>query len=122
MLIKHFLKNLRLSRKSRQETASGEIINLMETNTLSFVNFSEYMHSFWATILQIIFSFLILYSKMGLSAFFGLIITFSYIPLHMLIYFTKSKKLYSEIFAMKDNRIKKLKEIFSEIKVTSFFC
>ena len=105
-----------MSSKSRQETESGEIINLMETNTHSFVYFSEFMHTFWGTILQIILSFLILYSKMGLSALVGFIIIFSYLPLNIL-FFTKSKNLYSDILTIKDNRIKILKEAFGEIKV-----
>ena len=105
-----------MSRKSRQETESGEIINLMETNTLSLVFFSVYMHSFWGTILEIVLGFLILYNKMGLSAMFGLIIVFSYLPINMLFY-QKSKNLYAKILKIKDSRIKMLKEIFSEIRV-----
>lgn len=116
----YFIQSLRLSNNSRQKTTTGEILNLMQVNSHSFLEFSLLGHVLWSAPLQIILVFVLLWFYIGWAMFAGLIVFLLFIPYNVLISAQYNKSETKNI-ELKDARIKMMNEILNGIKVDHYW-
>ena len=111
-----YKKSLKLSTKARKETTVGEMVNLMQVNTQSFVELTVYINMLWSAPLQIILSMLMLIRFIGIASLAGLATMILFVPLNVFLS-TRAKKLQEKKFKLQDSRIKLTNEIINGIKV-----
>lgn len=69
-----YKKSLTLSPKSRKESTSGEIVNLMSVDSSRLMDLTSYLHILWSGPLQISLALYFLYQTLGSCIFLGLLI------------------------------------------------
>ena len=62
----------------------GEMVNLMQVNTQSFIELTSYINTIWSAPLQIIISVVILWNYLGIASLAGVLMMFIF--LHLLYY------------------------------------
>nr|QUF59447.1 ATP-binding cassette transporter Abcc1-1 [Brachionus angularis] len=110
-----YKKSLKLSTESRRTATSGEIINLMQLNTQSFVELSFHGHILWAGPLKIVLSIILLWFYLGPAVFAGVGALILLTPLNSLL-MRKYDKIESKKLEIKDTRVKIINEILNGIK------
>lgn len=115
-IIKPLFKSLRLSNDSRKKTTTGEILNLMQVDTQTLVDFALYGHTLWSGPLTLLLIFILLWFYIRWAVFAGMGVLLVIIPYN---YFISSKlnKSQNNLILAKDSRIKMINEILNGIKV-----
>eukprot|EP00039_Didymoeca_costata_P001605 m.53694 g.53694 ORF g.53694 m.53694 type:complete len:1509 (-) comp10879_c0_seq1:1965-6491(-) len=113
-------KALVLSNTARQDSTTGEIVNLMAVDAQRFMDVVTYLHMLWSAPFQIALSLYFLYDIMGASVFAGLGVMILLIPVNTVI--AKWQRKYSQIqMKLKDERIKNMNEVIGGIKVLKLY-
>lgn len=115
-----YKKSLRLSTQSRKESTIGEMVNLIQVNTQTFVDLTAYINMLWSAPLQIILSVIILWSYLGPASLAGVLLMVLFIPLNIYLS-NKSKVLQRLKLKQQDSRIKLTNEILNGIKVLKLY-
>jgi ATP-binding cassette subfamily C (CFTR/MRP) protein 1 len=111
-----YRKSLRLSNAARNESTTGEIVNLMAVDSQRFLEMTSFINLIWSAPLQIAISIFFLWQELGISVLGGLAIMIIMIPING--YLTSiSKKLQIKQMKFKDERVKAMNEILNGIKV-----
>eukprot|EP00127_Corallochytrium_limacisporum_P007530 Clim_evm52s253 gene=Clim_evmTU52s253 len=113
-------KSFKLSSKARQESTSGEIVNLMAVDAQRFMDLTTYVHMIWSAPLQIVFALYFLHDLLGWSVFAGVGVMLILMPFNTLIAYL-SKKLQIKQMKWKDLRIRLMGEILNGIKVIKLY-
>jgi ATP-binding cassette subfamily C (CFTR/MRP) protein 1 len=113
-------KSLRLSNLARKEVTVGEMVNLMQVNTQSFVELTAYLNMIWSAPFQIIVCIAMLWQYLGVAALAGLGTMILFIPINAWLS-NKSKVLQTQKLKFQDSRIKLLNEILNGIKVLKLY-
>jgi ATP-binding cassette, subfamily C (CFTR/MRP), member 1 len=108
-----------LSTSARKQATVGEMVNLMQVNTQSFVDLTIYLNMLWSGPLQISISILMLWTHLGVASLAGVAVMIVLIPINIFIS-NKAKALQAEKLKVQDKRIKQTNEILNGIKVTNF--
>lgn len=113
-------KSLSMSPSARASATVGEIVNLMQLDAQRAAEFSQYFHVLWGAPLQIIVTVALLFNYIGVSAIFGLVITFAVLPLqgHLM---KVAMRLRAQGVAIADRRVKSMNEILQGIKAVKFY-
>lgn len=113
-------QSLKLSNDARKTTTTGEILNLMQVNCQSFLNFCYFMNTVWVAPVQVVIAFILLWFYIGWATFAGLGVLVVMIPVKL---YLSSKYNQSETknILIKDSRIKMMNEILNGIKVDLIF-
>lgn len=110
-----YRKSLRLSASARQAYTLGEMVNLMQLDSLKMeIWYAMGFHVMWDGIYQIVGYMIILYVYIGWAAFVGLAVMFLVIPVQVVIF----KKLMGINRAMvkdTDSRVKSTNEVLQGI-------
>lgn len=115
-----YSKSLSMSPSARASATVGEIVNLMQLDAQRAAEFSQYFHVLWGAPVQIIVTVALLFNYIGVSAIFGLIITFAVLPLQG--YLMKvAMRLRAEGIGIADRRVKIMNEILQGIKAVKFY-
>ncbi|WOL09549.1 hypothetical protein Cni_G18302 [Canna indica] len=115
-LISHiYNKGLVLSNQSRQNHASGEIINYMSVDVQRITDLMWYLNIIWMLPLQIFLATYILHNNLGLGSFAALAATAMVLACNIPI--TRAQKYFqSKIMEAKDERMKATKEVIQNMK------
>ncbi|XP_058820116.1 multidrug resistance-associated protein 1-like [Topomyia yanbarensis] len=115
-----YRKALRISSFAKKDTTVGEIVNLMAVDAQRFFELTSYLHVLWSAPLIIALCLYLLYEILGPAVFAGLAVMFVMIPLTGFIA-SKMKDLQVEQMRIKDERVKKMNEILSGMKVLKLY-
>ncbi|XP_053694450.1 multidrug resistance-associated protein 1-like [Sabethes cyaneus] len=115
-----YRKALRISSLAKKDTTVGEIVNLMAVDAQRFFELVPYLHVLWSAPLIIALCIYLLYEILGPSVFAGLGVMVVMIPLTGYIA-SKMKNLQVEQMRIKDERVKKMNEILSGVKVLKLY-
>lgn len=105
-----------MSTKARKQATVGEMVNLMQVNTQSFIELMTYINMIWSAPLQIIICVAILWQYLGVASLAGLVTMVIFIPINAYLS-NKSKILQTYKLKYQDSRIKLTNEILNGIKV-----
>ncbi|EFX82733.1 ABC protein, subfamily ABCC [Daphnia pulex] len=113
-------KTLRVSSADLSKFSSGEIVNMMSTDTDRIINFCPSFHAFWSLPLQVGVTLYLLYSQVGLAFLAGLTFAVMLIPINRWIA-VKVGKYSGEMMAAKDKRVRLMNELLGGIRVVKFY-
>lgn len=110
----------KLGDMARNETSTGEIVNLMSVDSQRILELMPMINLIWSCPLQILVCIYFLYTELGYSALCGLVIMIAMIPLNALgaVY---SRRMQLRLMKQKDQRVNFLNEILNGIKILKFY-
>ncbi|XP_052235250.1 ATP-binding cassette sub-family C member 10-like isoform X9 [Dreissena polymorpha] len=115
-----YRKSLSVSNVSAGKFSSGQITNLMSTDTDRIVNFCPSFLTFWSTPFLIAFGVYLLHQQVGVSCLAGLAFAILLIPINRWLAI-KIGQLSKAMMEQKDNRVKVMNEILFGIRVVKFY-
>ncbi|XP_055546953.1 multidrug resistance-associated protein 1-like [Wyeomyia smithii] len=115
-----YRKALRISSLAKKDTTVGEIVNLMAVDAQQFFELIPYLHVLWSAPLVIALCLYLLYEILGPSVFAGLGVMVIMIPITGFVT-KKLEGLQVEQMRIKDERVKKMNEILSGVKVLKLY-
>ncbi|CAF4936841.1 unnamed protein product, partial [Rotaria magnacalcarata] len=115
-----YRKSLKLSNASKQETTTGEIVNLMAIDASRFAEVTQHIHVLWSGPLQLLIALILLYREMKFSIIPGVTLLFIMIPTNLYLH-QMQKKLTFKQMKIKDQRIKMMSEILNGIRVLKLY-
>ncbi|KAE9414262.1 hypothetical protein Angca_002537 [Angiostrongylus cantonensis] len=113
-------KTLKLSNSSRRQKTHGEIVNLMAIDVDRFRLITPQLQQYWSSPLQVIVCMFLLWQTIGYAVIAGFFVMISVIPLNIGISFL-SKQWTSQQMVHKDERIRKISEVLSGLKVVKLY-
>lgn len=101
-------------------TTTGEIINLMQVNTQSLIEFNQNIHILWSAPLEIFLVFVLIWFYVGWAVLSGLVVLFlsSFFSSFISSKYSRVQILINKV---KDTHIKMVNEILNGIKVLKFY-
>ncbi|KAK3914649.1 Multidrug resistance-associated protein 7 [Frankliniella fusca] len=108
-------KTLTLSTKSFSYFSSGEVVNFMSIDTDRIVNSCPSFHAFWSIPFQLVVTFYLLYTQVGLAFLAGVCFAVVLIPINKLIAM-KIGSLSTKMMEKKDERVDMCSEILQGIR------
>lgn len=115
-----YRKSIRLSALSRKDTTAGELINLMQINTQTFVELSSYLNMVWSAPLQIALSLVMLWQYLGVACLAGIATIILLIPVNVFLS-NRARRFFIQKLKHQDSRLKLLNEILNGIKVLKLY-
>ncbi|CAB4054111.1 ABCC1 [Lepeophtheirus salmonis] len=114
-----YRKALRIH-STRDDTTSGEIVNLMSVDVQKIVDLMPLLNTIWSGPLQIIAAIYLLINTLGYSALAGVLVMFLLIPINGFIA-VRMKNAQMKQMKKKDERVKKMNEILQGIKIIKLY-
>ncbi|CAF3495114.1 unnamed protein product, partial [Rotaria sp. Silwood1] len=115
-----YRKSLKLSNSSKQETTTGEIVNLIAIDASRFSEVTQHIHILWSGPLQLLIALILLYQQMKFAIIPGVTLLFIMIPLNLYLQRIQ-KQLTLKQMTIKDQRIKMTNEILNGIRVLKLY-
>lgn len=115
-----YRKALRISSFAKKDTTVGEIVNLMAVDAQRFFELTSYLHVLWSAPIIIGVCIFLLYEILGVAVFAGLAVMVVMIPLTGFIA-SKLRDLQVAQMKIKDDRVKRMNEILSGMKVLKLY-
>ncbi|XP_062705317.1 multidrug resistance-associated protein 1-like [Aedes albopictus] len=115
-----YRKALRISSFAKKDTTVGEIVNLMAVDAQRFFELTSYLHVLWSAPIIIGVCIFLLYEILGPAVFAGLAVMVIMIPITGVIA-TRLRDLQVQQMNIKDERVKKMNEILSGMKVLKLY-
>jgi hypothetical protein len=107
-----------LSAASKNESTSGEMVNLLSLH--GFKELFFHLNLLWSAPIQIIICMILLWKNLGLASLAGLITMLTILPITAYISY-KSKLLHENRCELQDSRIEMTNEALSSIKILKFY-
>ncbi|CAF2155180.1 unnamed protein product [Rotaria magnacalcarata] len=115
-----YRKSLKLSNASKQETTTGEIVNLMAIDASRFAEVTQHIHVLWSGPLQLLIALILLYREMKFSIIPGVTLLFIVILTNLYLHRIQKKLTFKQM-KIKDQRIKMTSEILNGIRVLKLY-
>ncbi|CAM4943622.1 unnamed protein product [Rotaria socialis] len=115
-----YRKSLKLSNASKQETTTGEIVNLMAIDASRFAEVTQHIHVLWSGPFQLLIALILLYREMKFSIIPGVTLLFIMIPTNLYLHRIQKKLTFKQM-KIKDQRIKMMNEILNGIRVLKLY-
>eukprot|EP00850_Spirogloea_muscicola_P015101 SM000113S24057 [mRNA] locus=s113:209143:220544:+ [translate_table: standard] len=116
-----YRKALNLSLLAKQDTSTGEIVNLQSNDAEKLCNLVTYLHVFWSGPLQILGAMGLLFYVIGIiPALAGLVVMVLLLPFNAILlrFLTKVRK---RLIAATDQRVKLVTEVINGIKAIKLY-
>lgn len=113
-----YKKSLRLSNSGQRQTV-GQIVNLMASDASTIEEVLPRVNMVWSMPFQIVLAVYFLYQELGPAVFSGVAILLVLIPFNM-VTSRYDRKFQSAYMKVKDQRIRSMYEILSNIKIIKF--
>ncbi|KAI3979532.1 hypothetical protein MKX01_001724 [Papaver californicum] len=110
-------KLMTLSNQSRQNTSSGEIVNLMAVDADGVSYFSSNLHDCWKVPLQVILALLLLYRNVGGVAAIAALLATVLVILANISFGRLQGTLQRKLMESKDERMKTMSETIRNMKI-----
>lgn len=111
-----YRKVLQVSTANLSRFTTGEVVNMMSTDTDRIVNFCQSFHALWSLPLQLCVTLYLLYQQIGIAFLAGVGVTVILIPINKWLA-SKIARLSVQMMAFKDRRVGLMKEVLSMIKM-----
>lgn len=108
-------KSLKLSNEGRQSKSTGDIVNLMSTDTQRLQDLTQYGQQIWSAPYQITLCMISLYRLVGLSMFAGVAMMILMVPINGIVA-KFMKTLQKRQMKNKDSRTRLIAEIINNMK------
>lgn len=108
-------KSMRLSNEGRQSKSTGDIVNLMSTDTQRLQDLTQYGQQLWSAPFQITLCMISLYRLLGVSMFAGVAAMILMIPINGIVA-KFMKTLQKRQMKNKDSRTRLIAEIINNMK------
>ncbi|KAG5443091.1 Multidrug resistance-associated protein 1 [Clonorchis sinensis] len=115
-----YRKSLRLSNRARQESTTGQIMNIISSDVQQFVQLMPYLHVAWSGPFQIAVAITFLWYELGLAVLAGIGVLLLLLPLNALMA-RLSKKVQEKKYRVADSRIKMITEVLNGIRVIKLY-
>ncbi|CAH8436418.1 unnamed protein product [Dicrocoelium dendriticum] len=115
-----YRKSLRLSSKSRNESTTGQIMNLIASDAQQFIHLMPYVHVVWSGPFQIVVAIVLLWRELGPAVLAGIGVLLLLLPLNAVIA-RLSKSVQEKKFKAADSRIKVISEILNGIRMIKLY-
>lgn len=115
-----YRKAMLLGGNSRQQSTSGEMVNLIAVDSYRFQELALYMHLLWSAPFQIIIAVYLIYCELGWAVFAGLFIMTMLLPINAFVA-RYVKKAQLRIMKVKDERVKQVGEMLGGIRVIKLY-
>jgi ABC-type multidrug transport system fused ATPase/permease subunit len=115
-----YRKILKLSPKEKKHFTTGEIVNIVSTDTQRVIEYVQIANLLWICPLQISFGIYLLWQHLQYGSFAGLLVIILLLPINMVIG-AKMKKQQIYLLDEKDKRTKLMSEILCGIKVLKLY-
>ncbi|KAK9869834.1 hypothetical protein WA026_003563 [Henosepilachna vigintioctopunctata] len=115
-----YRKALRLSSTALGQTTVGQVVNLLSNDVNRFDVAVMFAHHLWVGPLETLVVLYLLYTKIGESAFVGIIILIIFIPIQMYIG-KKISKIRLKVALRTDERVRLMSEIINGIQVIKMY-
>ncbi|OMJ20339.1 Metal resistance protein YCF1 [Smittium culicis] len=115
-----YTKTLSLRSDYFLNSSVGKITSLMSSDASRVSSFFDIFHLVWSIPFQIVFTLYLLYKTIGVSAFVGLVVIVLSIPINSKL-IKKAMKSNRSLTIFKDERIKLISEMISNIKIIKMF-
>uniref|UniRef100_A0A8C2YRI5 ATP-binding cassette sub-family C member 10 n=1 Tax=Chinchilla lanigera TaxID=34839 RepID=A0A8C2YRI5_CHILA len=99
---------------------TGEVLNLLGTDSERLLNFTGSFHEAWGLPLQLAITLYLLYQQVGLAFVGGLVLALLLVPINKVIA-TRIMASNQDMLQHKDARVKLMTELLSGIRVIKFF-
>ncbi|XP_042231259.1 ATP-binding cassette sub-family C member 10-like [Homarus americanus] len=111
-----YRKVLQVSAANLSRFSTGEVVNLMSTDTDRIGNFCQSFHALWSLPLQLGITLYLLYQQIGIAFLAGVGVAIILIPVNKWLA-TKIGRLSVEMMSYKDRRVGLMTEILSMIRM-----
>lgn len=101
-------------------SSTGAVLNLMSVDAFKVADFCAYLHDVFASPLTVLASIYFLYRILSWSAFAGLVVLVTSLPLNYIVA-EKISKIQDKLMAVSDRRIAKTNELLSAIRIVKYF-
>ena len=109
------------SKKTAKASAgSGQVLNLVQTDTATIESLTLQLHTIWDGLLQIALYTTLLYRYLGTSVLYGIAVLLTTIPLNSVV-LRVLNKLTKQENAAKDERFRRTTEAISNMKLLKLF-
>lgn len=115
-----YAKALRLSPMAQSGSSTGEVVNLMATDTSNMDDTPTYVHLFWTVPLQIVVAVSALFYMLGISALAGVAILVVLGPIIAKVS-QKRAQIRRHISSIYDERVTLMNEILRGIRIIKFY-
>lgn len=116
-----YRKVLKLNKASLEQTAAGQVVNLLSNDVQRFDFASIYLHYIWIMPIQACIAAFVMYNSVGVAALAGLLaITMQAVPLQGYLSRLQGQLRY-KIAKRTDNRVTLMSEITSGIQVIKLY-
>ncbi|RZC40224.1 multidrug resistance-associated protein, partial [Asbolus verrucosus] len=116
-----YRKILKLNRTALADTTIGQVVNLLSNDVSKFDQGFVLANFAWIAPIQAAVGTYLLYDEIGVSAFFGMALLLSFIPLQAW-FGKKCSSLRLEIALKTDTRVRLMNEVISGIQVIKMYC
>eukprot|EP00455_Lapot_gusevi_P037310 TRINITY_DN416_c0_g1_i6.p1 TRINITY_DN416_c0_g1~~TRINITY_DN416_c0_g1_i6.p1 ORF type:complete len:1330 (+),score=511.36 TRINITY_DN416_c0_g1_i6:191-4180(+) len=120
MITSVYRKTLRLSSSARQQQSTGQIVNMMSTDTARLEMAAPFVHATWTAVIQVIVIVALLIRALGPSALAGIGVVVLITPIQGKV-LRKSQELRRDTAQFTDQRVKLMNEILQGIKVLKVY-
>uniref|UniRef100_A0A7S1T954 Probable ATP-dependent transporter ycf16 n=1 Tax=Compsopogon caeruleus TaxID=31354 RepID=A0A7S1T954_9RHOD len=116
-----YRKALRLSNMARNESTTGEMVNLIAVDSQNVgPNLLPFLHLVWSGPLQILLSLVALYRVLGIAALAGVMIMILLLPLNL--YLARLERRFSDgLMEQKDRRTRLMNEVLLLVRHIKLF-
>ncbi|OXU22329.1 hypothetical protein TSAR_007649, partial [Trichomalopsis sarcophagae] len=116
-----YRKTLRLNKSVLDQTAAGQVVNLMSNDVSRFDQFFMFFNNVWITPIQIILIVYVMWDSIGVLLMVGIaILVVIAVPLQSIVIYT-SKILRSKIAVLTDTRVQLMSELVAGIQVVKMY-
>jgi len=115
-----YRKSLTISSSSRQQTSTGQIINMFSNDTAMLQRFLFFINNLFLAPFIIGICLYLIYEQVGVSTFVGLGLIIASFPLNGLV-FNWLNEVRKEKVKLTDKRIKTMNEILNGVRVIKFY-
>ncbi|KAK7503669.1 hypothetical protein BaRGS_00005208, partial [Batillaria attramentaria] len=116
-----FKKALTMDTEARQESTVGQAVNLMSDDVNQIVHmFSWMLHELWTSPIKIVFCLYMLYTALGPSMLYGVLLLAALVPIQLVLVRTLTK-MHKERMEQKDERLKSLTEVINGVKILKMY-
>ncbi|CRL03642.1 CLUMA_CG016458, isoform A [Clunio marinus] len=115
-----YQKSLKLSKTSLGNITTGKLINLLATDAGKFQGIIFWIHYLWVGFIQTALVTFLIYQEVGVSAFAGIFVLISLLPLQLYAG-TKISKICFETAKRTDKRVHLMNEMIKGIQVIKMY-
>lgn len=115
-----YRKSLRLSPSARQQSSTGQIVNMFSSDTAQLQRFLTFMNNIVVALPMIVICLWLIYYQVGVATFVGLGLIIIVIPLNGIVFYWLGEVRKLKVLQT-DKRVKMMNEILNGIRIIKFY-